>query len=290
MLPQTVLSGIVVGSIYALVALGFVVVYRAVSMFNFAQTEYYTLGGMLFSTLLIHYHIPFVAAVPLTIVVAALIGMLTERLAFRRLLLLEARPANLIIVSLALAVILRSLILLLWGTDARSVPSLGSEPLGIVGLLVTRQQLFVMITTIVIVAGLQVLLRRTRLGLALRATACNRAMAGMVGIPLTSMLAWSFALSAGLGALGGILVAPILLAQYSMGQAILVKAFAAAVLGGLSNIQGVIVGGLVIGIAENIAGAYLSSSYKDVVAFAVLLFVLGFRPNGILGGRVEEKV
>jgi branched-chain amino acid transport system permease protein len=135
-----------------------------------------------------------------------------------------------------------------------------------------------------------VFLHRTRLGLALRATASNRTMAGLMGIPLTSMLALSFAISAGIGALGGILVAPILLAQYSMGQAILVKAFAAAVLGGLANVQGVIVGGLVLGLAENVAGAYLSSAYKDVIAFVVLLVVLALRPTGILSGRSEEKV
>jgi branched-chain amino acid transport system permease protein len=287
---QIVLSGIVVGSIYALVALGFVVVYRSVAMFNFAQTEYYTLGGMLFSTLLTRHQMPLALAILLTMAVAAVVGVLSERLAFRRLLLMGARPANLIIVSLALAVVLRSIILLLWGTDARSVAGLGNDPIAIAGLLVTRQQVFVMTATIVVVVSLQVFLHRTRTGLALRATASNRTMAGLMGIPLTWMLAVSFALSAGVGALGGILVAPIMLAQYSMGQAILVKAFAAAILGGLSNIQGVIVGGLVIGVAENVAGAYLSSAYKDVIAFAVLLLVLALRPTGILGSRSEEKV
>jgi len=287
---QIVLSGIVVGSIYALVALGFVVVYRSVAMFNFAQTEYYTLGGMLFSTLLSQYHVPFALAIVLTMAVAAIVGIVTERLAFRRLLLIGARPANLIIVSLALAVVLRSIILLLWGTDARNVATLGNDPIVIAGMLVTRQQIFIVVSTIVVVAALQVFLHRTRLGLALRATASNRTMAGLMGIPLTSMLALSFAISAGIGALGGILVAPILLAQYSMGQAILVKAFAAAVLGGLANVQGVIVGGLVLGLAENVAGAYLSSAYKDVIAFVVLLVVLALRPTGILSGRSEEKV
>jgi branched-chain amino acid transport system permease protein len=287
---QVILSGIVVGGIYALVALGFVVVYRSVTMFNFAQTEYYTLGGMLFATFLARYQLPLVLAVLLTMVVAALVGILSERLAFRRLLLLGARPANLIIVSLALAVVLRSVILLIWGTDARQVPTLGNNPIEIAGLLVTPQQIFILGSTLLVVALLHLFMHRTRLGLALRATASNRTMAGLMGVPLTSMLALSFALSAGIGALGGILVAPILLAQYSMGQAILVKAFAAAILGGLSNVQGVIVGGLIIGLAENLAGAYLSSAYKDVVAFAVLLGVLALRPSGILGGRTEEKV
>jgi branched-chain amino acid transport system permease protein len=287
---QILLSGVVVGSIYALVALGFVVVYRSVAIFNFAQTEYYTLGGMLFATLLSQYRMHVVPAVVLTMAVAAIVGILSERLAFRRLLLIGARPANLIIVSLALAIILRSLVLLIWGTDARSVASLGNEPIAIAGLLITPQQIFIMLATIVAVAALQLFLHRTRVGLAMRATASNRTMAGLMGVPLTTMLALSFALSAGIGALGGILVAPILLAQYSMGQAILVKAFAAAILGGLGSIQGVIAGGLVIGLAENLAGAYLSAAYKDVVAFALLLGVLAVRPTGILGRRAEEKV
>lgn len=290
MLAQVALNGVIVGSIYALVALGFVVVYRSVAMFNFAQTEYYTLGGMLFATLLVTGGLPTLGALAVTVATGVVVGIASERLAFRRLLMGQARPVNLIIASIALAIILRSLILLAWGPDARRVPSLGDDPLRLAGLLITPQQLFVVAATVLAVAAVAVFLRYTRLGLAVRATASNRVVAGLMGVPLTSVLALSYGLSAGLGALGGILVAPIVLAQFSMGQAVLVKAFAAAILGGLSSIPGVIVGGLVVGLAENVAGAYLSSAYKDVVAFAVLLLVLAVRPSGILGGRAVEKV
>jgi len=289
-LAQVALNGVIVGSIYALVALGFVVVYRSVAMFNFAQTEYYTLGGMLFATLLVVGGVPFLVALVLTVAVGVAVGVLCERLAFRRLLLAQAQPVNLIIASIALAIVLRSIILLAWGPDARRVPSLGDDPIRLAELLITPQQAFIVAATVLAVAAVALFLHRTRLGLALRATASNRMVAGLMGVPLTSVLALSFGLSAGLGALGGILVAPILLAQFSMGQAILVKAFAAAILGGLASIPGVIVGGLVVGLAENVAGAYLSSAYKDVVAFAVLLLVLAARPAGILGGRVDDKV
>lgn len=290
MLAQVALNGVIVGSIYALVAVGFVVVYRSVAMFNFAQTEYYTLGGMLFSTLLVLGGLPLPAALVLTVGAGAAAGVLSERCAFRRLLLVRAPQVNLIIASIALAIVLRSLVLLAWGPDARRVPSLGDDPLTIATLLVTPQQLFVVAATLATVGGVALFLHRTRLGLALRATASNRVVAGLMGVRLTTMLAVSFGLSAGLGALGGLLVAPILLAQFSMGQAILVKAFAAAILGGLSSIPGVIVGGLVVGLAENVAGAYMASAYKDVVAFVVLILVLAVRPAGILGGRLDEKV
>jgi branched-chain amino acid transport system permease protein len=226
----------------------------------------------------------------MTVATGVVVGIASERLAFRRLLMGQARPVNLIIASIALAIILRSLILLAWGPDARRVPSLGDDPLRLAGRLITPQQLFVVAATVLAVAAVSVVLRYSRLGLAVRATASNRVVAGLMGVPLTSVLALSYGLSAGLGALGGILVAPIVLAQFSMGQAVLVKAFAAAILGGLSSIPGVIVGGLVVGLAENVAGAYLSSAYKDVVAFAVLLLVLAVRPSGILGGRAVEKV
>lgn len=290
MLGQILLNGVIVGSIYALVAAGFVIVYRSVSMFNFAQTEYYTLGGMLFGTLLASAGMPFLVALALTAVAGAAVGVASERLAFRRLLLVQAPQVNLIIASIALAIILRSLILLAWGPDARRVPSLGDDPVKLVGLLVTPQQGFVVAATAATVAAMYLLLHRTKLGLALRATASNRAVAGLMGVPLAMVLPVAFALSAMVGALGGVLVAPILLAQFSMGQAILVKAFAAAILGGLSSLPGVIVGGLVVGLAENLAGAYVSSAYKDVVAFAVLVLVLAVRPSGILGSRAEEKV
>jgi branched-chain amino acid transport system permease protein len=290
MLAQIALNGVIVGSIYALVAVGFVVVYRSVAMFNFAQTEYYTLGGMLFATLLTLDGVPLGVALLVTVVAGAAAGVICERVAFRRLLLVQAPQVNLIIASIALAIILRSLILLAWGPDARRVPFLAEDPVALAGMLVTPQQLFVVAATAATVAGVAVFLQRTRLGLALRATASNRVVAGMMGVPLTAILAVSFGLSAGLGALGGVLVAPILLAQFSMGQAILVKAFAAAIVGGLASIPGVIVGGLVVGLAENLAGAYVSSAYKDVVAFAVLIAVLAVRPAGILGGRPVDKV
>lgn len=290
MLPQILLNGVIVGSIYALVAIGFVVVYRSVAMFNFAQTEYYTLGGMLFATLLALTGLPFLVALVATAAAGAAAGVLSERLAFRRLLLVQAPPVNVIIASIALGIILRSLILLAWGPDARRVPSLGDEPITLLGLLVTPQQAFVVGATALTVATVYLFLQKTRLGLALRATASNRTVAGLMGVPLGVVLPLSFGLSAGLGALGGLLVAPILLAQFTMGQAILVKAFAAGILGGLSSIPGVIVGGLVVGLAENLAGAYVSSAYKDVVGFAVLILVLAVRPSGILGARIQEKV
>jgi len=290
MLGQILLNGIIVGSIYALVAIGFVVVYRSVSMFNFAQTEYYTLGGMLVATLLAIESMPLLAAIGLTVLAGALVGVVSERLAFRRLILVQAPPVNVIIATIALAIILRALILLAWGPDARRVPSVGDDPMRLAGLLVTPQQLFIVLGAALTVGGVYALLHGTRLGLALRATASNRTVAGLMGVPLGVVLPVAFGLSAGLGALGGILISPILLAQYSMGQAILVKAFAAGIVGGLSSIPGVIVGGLLVGVAENLAGAYISSAYKDVVAFAVLLLVLAVRPAGLLGRRQEEKV
>lgn len=290
MLAQILLTGLLVGSIYALVAIGFVVVYRSVAMFNFAQTEYYTLGGMLFATLLAIGGVPYAGALVLTVLAGVVVGVLSERVAFRRLLIVGAPPVNVIIASIALAIILRSLILLAWGPDAQRVPSVGDEPLRIVSVLVTPHQLFVVLGAGVTVAGVYAFLHGTRLGLALRATASNRTVAGLMGVPLGVVLPVAFGLSAGLGALGGILIAPIMLAQFSMGQAILVKAFAAGILGGLSSIPGVIVGGLVVGVAENLAGVYVSAAYKDVVAFGVLIVVLAVRPAGILGARVEEKV
>jgi len=234
--------------------------------------------------------LPFLIALLATAAAGALVGIVSERVAFRRLLLVQAPPVNVIIASIALGIILRSLILLAWGPDAYRVPSLGDDPITLVGLLVTPQQVFVVAATASTVGLVSLFLQKTRLGLALRATASNRTVAGLMGVPLGVVLPVSFGLSAGLGALGGLLVAPIMLAQFSMGQAILVKALAAGILGGLSSIPGVIVGGLVVGLAENLAGAYVSSAYKDVVGFAVLIVVLALRPSGILGTRIQEKV
>lgn len=289
-LGQVVVNGVAVGAIYALVAIGFVLVYQSVALFNFAQAEYYTLGGMLVYTLLAARGLPFYLAVPGAVLVVVVIGIASERIAFRRLIFSGAPQVNLIIASIALGIILRSLALLFWGPDAGRVPPVREAPIKLFGLNISAQQLFIVAVTVVAVAIIYWLLNGTKVGLALRATASNRKVAGLMGIRVTTVLPLAFGLSSAVGALGGILVAPIFLAQFSMGQAVLVKAFAAGILGGLSSIPGVIVGGLTLGLVESAAGTYMSSAYKDVVAFAVLIVVLAVRPQGILGGKQVDKV
>jgi len=289
-LGQVFVNGIAVGAIYALVAIGFVLVYQSVALFNFAQAEYYTLGGMLVYTLLSARGLPFFLAVPGAVLIVVLVGILSERIAFRRLIFTGAPQVNLIIASIALGIILRSIALLLWGPDAGRVLPVSEHPVNLFGLNISAQQIFIIAVTVLAVGIVYWLLNGTKIGLALRATASNRKVAGLMGIRVTTVLPLAFGLSAGVGALGGILVAPIFLAQFSMGQAVLVKAFAAGILGGLNSIPGVIVGGVTLGLVESIAGTYMPSAYKDVVAFAVLIVVLALRPQGILGGKQVEKV
>ncbi len=289
MLGQTLVNGVAVGAIYALVALGFVLVYRSIALFNFAQAEFYTFGALIVFSLLSG-RVPLALAAPVTIVAVALLGVVSERLAFRRLLLSDAPLVNVVVASIALGIILRSLALLIWGADAKPVPPVGEGSIVVADLSISAQHAFVLCVAVGAVGFIYWFLHSTRIGLALRATASNRRVAEMMGMHITTVLPVAFGLSSGLGALAGILVAPIFLAQFTMGQAVIVKAFAAAILGGLSSIPGVIVGGLVVGLAESLAGTYLSSAYKDVVAFAVLILVLAVRPQGLVGGTRVEKV
>ncbi|HYF96171.1 MAG TPA: branched-chain amino acid ABC transporter permease [Symbiobacteriaceae bacterium] len=287
---QIIANGAAVGSIYALIGIGFVLVYRSMGLFNFAQTEYYTLGGMVVYTLYQGLGMPYLPAMVLAVITMALVGVITERVAFRRLLVKGAPQVNMIIASIALGIVLRSIALLVWNSDPLRVPPISDRSIKLGSIMLEPQLLVILGTAIAAIAVVYWLLFRTPIGMALRATANNRAMAQMVGIRLDLMLPVTFALSAGLGALGGVLVSPIFFAQYNMGQAVLVKAFAAGILGGLSSIPGAIVGGLTVGLVENLAGWFISTAYKDVVAFVVLLAVLALRPQGILGKSPVEKV
>ena len=288
-LVQTLVGGATIGSIYALVAIGFVVIYRALGIFNFAQTEFYMLGAMAVAVLLAT-GMPVGLAFVGSVAIVLGIGLLAERAVFRYPVMAGIPTLNLDVASIALAIVLRSAVLLILGPQPRAVPPLVAGAVHIGSAIVSWEQLLIIAITAVAIALVYAFLNLTRAGLALRATASNRSMAAMFGIRTTYVLSTAFGMSAVLGALAGVLIAPIFLAQFDMGLAILVKAFAAWVLGGLTSVSGVIVGGLVLGLAESFAGNFISAAYGDVVAFVVLLLVLAIRPSGILGRNRPEKV
>lgn len=285
---QFLFSGVTVGATYALAALGFTLIYNASNVINFAQGEFIMLGGML-TVFFMQLGLPMPAAVVLAIVVPAFVGVLVEKLAIEPAK--GAETVTLIIITIGCSLIIRGLVQVWLGKGTHTVaPFSGSEPIAVLGATLLPQSLWVLGVTLLIVLGLRHFFGRTLLGKAMLAVSHNRLAAQLVGINVNRILMLSYGLSAMLGAIAGILIAPITLTSYDIGIMVGLKGFAAAMLGGLGNGMGAVVGGLILGLAEAMGAGYLSSAYKDAIAFIILLGVLFFLPRGLFGARSTERV
>ena len=283
-LMQFIFAGLTGGAIYALVALGFGVVHNTMGIVNFTQVDFVSLGGMMLYTSLFTAGLPMPAALAAAILGVSLIALVVEELGIR-----PSRSRShlvLIFLTIGLSIILRGLMKLVWGKNRLAVPPLSGEaPLHLLGASILPQTLWILGLTALTIVLLVLFFRRTSLGLAMRAVAANEAAAAVVGLKVWRVKAASFALAGALGGLAGCLVTPITTLSYDVGVLLGLKGFAAAILGGFGSFPGAILGGLTLGLLESLGAAYLSSAYKDVIAFVVLLLVLFVRPRGFLGGE-----
>ena len=287
-LLQFLFSGVTVGAVYALVALGFTIIYNASDVVNFAQGEFVMLGGML--TFVCHAAgLPLPLAALIAIVVTSAVGVAMNKLAIE-----PARGApvvSLIIITIGASIFIRGAAQLLFGKQIHSFPAFsGDTPLRIGGATILPQSLWVIGGAVVVFVGLWLFFTRTLTGRAVLATSNNRLAAQLVGINTGFVMTLSFGLSAGIGALAGVLATPITLTSYDVGLAFALKGFAAAMLGGMGNPKGALVGGFLLGLIEALTAGYLSSQYKDAAAFVVILLVLFFMPQGLFGAKSTERV
>jgi len=285
---QFLASGLTVGAIYALVALGFSIIFNASRVINFAQGEFVMIGAMS-AVSLVAIGMPMPAAIAGAVLIAGAVGLLLAKLAVARAR--RADVTTLIIITIGASILLRGLAQIVWDKRIHALPPLsGDRPIEFFGASIVPQSLWVLGGTIVIVAALSLFFGRTRLGKAMLATSHNRLAAQLVGIDVGGVLLASFGLAAVLGAVAGVLIAPITFTSYDAGVMLGLKGFAAAILGGLGSFPGAIIGGLVLGLMESLGAGYLSSAYKDVIAFVIILVVLFFRPDGILGALRSDRV
>jgi branched-chain amino acid transport system permease protein len=289
---QFLVTGITVGSVYALVALGFTLIYNATGIINFAQGEFVVLGGLLYYTLSQVVGLPLPVALLGAVLIVALLGLVVERLAIRPLK--GAPTVSLIIVTIGLSVILRGCAKLIWGSDALAVkPFSGEHSLFIGGAALQVQYLWVLGLTALAVLAVRLFFDRTLTGKAMQACAINTEAARLAGIGVERMVQGSFALSAGLSALAGAVISPVTFATYDTGIVLGLKGFCGAIIGGLGNGLGAVVGGLVVGLLENLGVAVAPQGYagfQDAFAFVVLLLVLFLRPSGLLARKRSEGV
>ncbi|MBI4275759.1 MAG: branched-chain amino acid ABC transporter permease [Rhizobiales bacterium] len=285
---QFLFSGLTVGAVYALVALGFTLIYNASDVINFAQGEFVMLGGMT-TVFLGLAGIPLPLAALLAVIFAMAVGLALHRFAIE-----TARGANavsLIMITIGASIFLRGAAQVFFDKQFHTLPAFfGSEPIRFVGAAILPQSLVVLAGAVVIVVLLWTFIDRTLLGKAVIATAVNRLAARLVGIDTRRIVGFSFAISAAIGAVAGILITPITLTNYDVGTLLALKGFAAAMLGGMGIAAGAVIGGLVLGLLEAFAAGYLSSQYKDAVAFLVILTVLFVMPQGLLGRAKVERV
>ena len=286
---QFVLTGITLGSTYALVALGFAIIYNASDVVNLAQGEFVMLGAMSAISLSAGQGLPLPVAILLAVLITMILGLMLQRFAIA-----PARGITVvgtIIITIGASIFLRGLALLIWGKDIHALPHFSGEPplrLGEVTLL--PQNLWVMGGAAVLVLAVHLFFNRTLLGKAILACSCNRTAAQLVGINVGRMLLVAYGLSALLGAMAGVLVAPITYTSYDAGIMLGLKGFAAAILGGMGNPMGAVAGGLLLGLLESLAAGLISSGYKDAIAFVILLLVLFLRPSGLFGRASAERV
>jgi branched-chain amino acid transport system permease protein len=288
---QFVAGGLTAGAIYALVALGFSIVYNASHAINFAQGEFVMVGGMS-AVALVGSGLPLAAAVPLALLAAAAVGWLVQRLA------LEPAQAGgradvvtLIIITIGVSLFLRGLAQVLWDKRIHPLPAFGgSTPIAVGGATILPQSLWVLGGAALALLGLGWFFNRTLYGKAMRATALNPLAAQLMGISTRGVMRVSFVLAAALGALGGLLTAPITFTAYDVGVMLGLKGFAAAMLGGLGSFGGAVAGGLLLGLIESLGAGFVSSAYKDAIAFIVILAVLFLMPGGLVGARRSDRV
>ncbi|MFQ5564836.1 MAG: branched-chain amino acid ABC transporter permease [Paracoccaceae bacterium] len=287
-LLQFLLSGITVGAVYALVALGFTIIYNASGVINFSQGEFVMLGGMS-TVFLFNAGVPLLPAAVAAILIACAVGIALNKLAIE-----PARGASvvtLIIITIGASIFLRGAAQIVFDKQIHRFPSFsGDAPFTIAGATILPQSLWVIAGAVAVFAGLYFFFTRSLIGKAVLATANNPLAARLVGVNTNFVMTLSFTLSAAMGAFAGVLVTPITLTSYDVGIALALKGFAAAMLGGMGNPFGALVGGLLVGLIEALTAGYISSDYKDAAAFIVILAVLFVMPHGIFGRATVERV
>ncbi len=287
LLPQLLLTGITVGSIYALVALCFVLLYNVTGILNFAQGEFSMLGALLCATLLA-WHVSMPLAVLAAVAGVAVLGAVMERLAVEPAF--GSHPLTLIIITFGVSMAFRGIALMVWGADPYTLPEFTPGPvLVLLGGVLVRQAIWAIGLSAIVVAGLFLFFARTVPGAAVRACADNPFASRLVGISPRRMALFAFTLSGALGAVAGIVITPITGATYDMGLELGLKGFVAAVIGGMTNAPAAVIGGYLVGLIEALTTGYLTPGYTDAVTFLVLLFVLFLQREGLLHGAQRRQ-
>jgi branched-chain amino acid transport system permease protein len=289
---QLVIQGLAVGSVYALVALGFVLIYKASSVINFAQGELLMVGAYVCLALLTTFQVPFWAAFFLTMAFSVILALLIERLVLRPMI---GEPAiSIIMITIGLSLVLKSSVAAIWGVEIRAFPSIFPEtPLRVGEIIVSQVYVYTFLASMVFLVLFALFFKYSRMGIAMRATANSNQVALSMGISVKKVFAISWCVAAVVSAVGGILIGNINGVNITL-SSVGLKVFPAVILGGLDSIPGAVLGGLIIGVLENLSGGYLDQFFgggvKEVAPFVVLVIILMIKPYGLFGTEEIERV
>jgi branched-chain amino acid transport system permease protein len=288
---QVVAGGTAIGLLYALPALAIVLLWNTAGFFNLAQGDFVALTSYFLYFFYIMMHMPFVLAAVLTILCLGAVGFIVDKALFHPLRRFNCNPLLMLIVTIALSVFLKNLIRAIWGTKPLSLGNVfGESPVNFFHAQIMPHTFWTVGLSLLLITGLYILSRKSLLGVAMRAAAESREVAQLMGVKSNFIISLSFIISLMITAVAGILATPILFLIPEMGDSLGLKAFAATIIGGFGNPLGAVVGGILLGIVETLAGIYLSSSYKDAIAFGILIAFLLFRPKGLFSLKISEKV
>jgi branched-chain amino acid transport system permease protein len=290
MFMEQLSNGIALGSIYALTAIGFTMVYGIIGLINFAHGDVYMLGAFLTFTALTVLKLPLVVAFILGAAGACVFGILLSKFAYSPLF--NAPRINLFLCAIGAAIFLENFAMLVWGPETQSFPDIiDNNMYSLLGFKVSTLQIIILVTSLVLVAILTYIVQYTKVGRAMRCTAQDMSAAKLMGINTNRIVYFTFGLGSTLGAAAGILVGMYYKAVFPMmGYTAGLKAFVAAVIGGIGSIPGAMLGGIIMGVSESLGAAYISSGYRDAIAFVILIFILLVKPSGLLGKTIKEKV
>jgi branched-chain amino acid transport system permease protein len=287
-LTSQVVSGLATGCVYALIALGFVLIFKATDVVNFAQGEFVMVSGFISYTLLIRGGLPYWLVLVLTVVASGFVGVALERVVVRPIM--DAPIFSIVIATIGASTVLRSSAGILYGYDVLPLPTLFSkDPVRLGVLTFTAMDAGVIGSSLAIMLALYLFIKLTKTGMAMRATAQSQTAARLMGVSVKRIFSLTWAISAGIGGVAGVLIAPIIYLDPNLGF-IGVKAFAGAILGGFGSIPGAIVGGMMLGVLENLSGYFFNAGIKQVSTYILLILVLVIRPAGFFGAAPVRKV
>jgi branched-chain amino acid transport system permease protein len=287
-LTSQVVSGLATGCVYALIALGFVLIFKATDVVNFAQGEFVMVSGFMSYTLLIGFGVPYGLVLVATIVLSGFMGVVLERVVVRPIM--DAPIFSIVIATIGASIVLRSSAGIVYGYDVLPLPTIFSkDPVRVGVLQFTPMDVGVIGSSLAIMVALYLFFKLTKTGMAMRATAQSQTAARLMGVSVKRIFSLTWAISAGIGGVAGVLIAPIIYLDPNLGF-IGVKAFAGAILGGFGSIPGAIVGGMLLGVIENLSGYFFNAGIKQVSTYILLILVLVVRPSGFFGAAPIRKV